>query len=92
MADEIASELLNNGFEEIDRVARMGESYMRSLAEAAYRGDAVETLVHLKQVRSCAVHMIKTYKDWVDDQGVAEGAFGPPHAHREDQRSGDVVA
>lgn len=87
----IASELRNNGFEEIDRVARMSESYMRSLAEAAYRGDAVETLVHLKQARLCVVHMIKTYKDWVDGEGMAEAA-GPSHAHREDQRSGDVLA
>jgi hypothetical protein len=92
---EVVAVLRDQAFIEIERVANLAASYARSTGEAAFRGDQTSVLVHMRQVRLCCVSMIQTYKDYLeaerDGQGVAE-AGGPSHAHRADQRSGDVVA
>jgi len=91
MADAASADLTaglrNQAFEEIDRVAHLASSYSRSIGEAAYRGDDVEMLVHMKQLRSCLLSMIKTYKAYFDGEGDGEEA-----RNRADQRSGDAVA
>jgi hypothetical protein len=88
---ELLSVLRDQSFDEIEHVAGKAASYARSLGEAAFRGDEMTMRVHIRQLRDCCVSIIKTYKEMAGDQGMAE-AGRPPHAHREDQRSGDVVA
>jgi hypothetical protein len=94
--DELRAVLRDAAFIEIERVANLAASYARSTGEAAFRGDQTTLLVHLRQVRLCCVSMIKTYKDYLeaerDGQGMAAAEAGSSDAHREDQRSGDVVA
>jgi len=68
-SDEIASELRNQAFEEIERVALKASSYSRSISEAAYRGDDHTMVVHMKQLKSCLLSMIKTYKHYFDVSG-----------------------
>jgi hypothetical protein len=58
--------LRNQAFDEIGRVAALAASYAHSLEEAAFRGDDVTMLVHLKQTRLCCMSMIKTYKDYLE--------------------------
>ena len=86
--DDVKAVLRNQGFEELIENADTGASYMRSLGEAAYRGDAVTVGVHLKQLRALVVAMIKTYKEDVDGQ---DGAIGrqPALDNRQDQRPGN---
>jgi hypothetical protein len=73
MADATSADLTaglrNQAFEEIDRVAQLAASYSRSIGEAAYRGDDHEVLVHMKQLKSCLVSMIQTYKAYFDGAG-----------------------
>ena len=88
--DEVKTLLRNAGFETIMDVSDKAASYCRSIGEAAYRGDELTVEVHLKQLRLCCLAMIKTFKEDVGGQGMAEG--GRPQADGEDQRSGDGVA
>jgi len=50
-------------FEEVERVGRLLESYARSAAEAAFRGDEKALMVSLQQARLCLINMIQNYKD-----------------------------
>jgi hypothetical protein len=84
---EVRSVLRNQAFEEIIENADHGASYMRSLGEAAYRGDARTARMHLEQLRLVVIAMIKTYKEYVD--GDAAGSQGPSQRNREDHRVGD---
>lgn len=63
------TDLRNQAFEEIEGVALKAASFCRSTSEAAYRGDDVTVLVHLKQLKSCLVHMIKTYNAYFERAG-----------------------
>jgi hypothetical protein len=90
--DELRAVLRDQALDEIERVASLVASYARSAGEAAFRGDETTMGVHIRQLRLCCLSLIKTYKEMAGDQGVAEGAVGSSHAHRADQRSGDVVA
>lgn len=49
-------------FEALVDTASLAESYSRSLAEAAWRADAVTVEVHLRQLRSCVVGAIDVFK------------------------------
>ena len=69
-------------------MSNLAASYSRSIGEAAFRGDDVTMLVHLKQLRLCLISMIKTYKDYFNGPDVETAESG----HRSDQRSGDAVA
>jgi hypothetical protein len=66
---DLTTSLRNQAFEEIDRVAYLASSYSRSIGEAAFRGDDVTMLVHMKQLKACLVSMIKTYKTCFDGAG-----------------------
>jgi hypothetical protein len=89
--DELRAVLRDQALDEIERVASLIASYARSAGEAAFRGDETTMGVHIRQLRLCCLSLIKTYKEMAGDQGMAAEA-GPSHAHRADQRSGDVVA
>ena len=88
--EEVRSLLRNQGFEELMDNADKAASYCRSIGEAAYRGDQLTIEVHLRQLRLCCLAMIKTFKEDIGGQGVAEGSR--PLANGEDQRPGDGVA
>jgi hypothetical protein len=94
VSDELGSVLRNQAFEDIGRVAVLVESYARSIGEAAYRGDQTTVEVHLRQLRSCCIAMIKTYKDYLEaaPNGQDVAAKGGSQSDRQDQRSGDGVA
>jgi hypothetical protein len=66
---DLTTDLRNQAFEEIERVALRASSYGRAISEAAYRGDDLTVLVHLKQLRSCTITMIKIYKHYFDVSG-----------------------
>jgi hypothetical protein len=96
MADEqVVSVLRDQAFDEIGRLAALSESYSRSLAEAAYRGDQTTVLMHARHLRLCCVALIKTYKDYLEakpnGQDMAAGD-GSPQPDRADQRSGNGMA
>jgi hypothetical protein len=87
--------LRDMAFEEINRVCFLTESYSRSIAEAAFRGDEATVRMHLDQMRACVVSMIQTYKFSLEGTGNGQGVPAKDRrtvAHREDQRSGDAVA
>ena len=65
---ELVSVLRDQAFDEIEHVANKAASYSRSISEAAFRGDDVEVLVHLKQLKACLISMIRTYKEFFDEQ------------------------
>jgi hypothetical protein len=54
-----ARDLVFDGLVELGSLA---ESYSRSLAEAAWRGDRSTVEVHLRQLRSCVVTSIDIFK------------------------------
>jgi hypothetical protein len=66
---DLTTSLRNQAFEEIERVSSLASSYSRSIGEAAYRGDDVTMLVHMKQLKACLVSMIKTYKTGFNGAG-----------------------
>jgi hypothetical protein len=84
---DLTTSLRNQAFEEIERVSSLAASYSRSIGEAAYRGDDLTVLVHLKQLRLCTMTMIKIYKGYFDGESGGEES-----GNRADQRSGDAVA
>ena len=49
-------------FEGLIEAGSLAESYSRSLAEAAWRGDRSTVEVHLRQLRSCVVTSIAIFK------------------------------
>jgi hypothetical protein len=49
-------------FEAIVETASLSESYSRSLAEAAWRGDRATVEVHLRQLRACVLAAIDAFK------------------------------
>jgi hypothetical protein len=65
------SVLRDQAFLEIREICPLTESYSRSLAEAAFRGDERTVRAHLEQMRACVIAMIRTYKDYL--QGKGEG-------------------
>jgi hypothetical protein len=87
---EVKALLRNQGFEELMDNADKAASYCRSIGEAAYRGDSVTVGVHIRQLRAVCLAMIKTYKEDIGDEGLAEGQR--PSPDRADQRPGDGVA
>jgi len=58
-------------FEGLVEAGSLAESYSRSLAEAAWRGDRSTVEVHLRQLRACIVASIGIFKqlDGVDAKG-----------------------
>lgn len=87
--------LRDMAFEEINRVCFLTESYSRSIAEAAFRGDEATVRMHLDQMRACVVSMIQTYKFSLEGTGKGERVPAKDRrtvAHRDDQPTGDVVA
>ena len=68
---EVSSVLRDQAFDDIREVSGLAASYARSIDEAAFRGDGVTVLAHLKQLRLCIVSMIRTYKDYL--QGKDDG-------------------
>jgi hypothetical protein len=59
--------------EEIVDAASLAESYSRSLAEAAWRGDRLTVEVSLRQLRACVVASIGFFKqlDGLEERGRA---------------------
>jgi hypothetical protein len=92
----VAELLFREALEEVGRVAFLAEDYTQKLFDATERQDLMAIAVRLQQLRFCTIAMIQTFNHFLrgkaDGQGVAEGAVGPSDPHREDQRSGDVVA
>ena len=82
-------------FEEVGRMSFLADDYALKLFDATERGDLMAVAGRLQQLRFCTMAMIQTFNHFLrtqpHGQGVAE-VGRPPHAHREDQRSGDVVA
>jgi hypothetical protein len=66
---DLTTDLRNQAFEEIERVSLKASSYSRSISEAAYRGDDHTMVVHMKQLKSCLLTMIKIYKHYFDVSG-----------------------
>jgi hypothetical protein len=58
-------------FEGLVETGSLAESYSRSLAEAAWRGDRSTVEVHLRQLRACIVTSIGIFKqlDGVEAKG-----------------------
>jgi hypothetical protein len=86
---ELRAVLRDQSFEEMERVATLVASYARSAGEAAFRGDEMTMGVHIRQLRLCCLSLIKTYKEMVDGQGMAEAGAGSSHGGREHQRLAD---
>ena len=42
---------------------RLAGSYARSAGEAAWREDVVELEIHIRQLRTCVIEGIKTFKE-----------------------------
>ena len=75
---EVKALLRNQGFEALMDDADKAASYCRSIGEAAYRGDALTVEVHIRQLRAVCLAMIKTYKEDISGQGVAQGQRPSP--------------
>jgi hypothetical protein len=58
-------------FEALVETASLGESYARSLSEAAWRGDRTTVELHIRQWRSCLLAAIDAFKqlDVVEARG-----------------------
>ena len=52
-------------FEGLLEAGSLAESYLRSLTEAAWRGDQLTVEVHLRQLRACVVTSIGIFKQLV---------------------------
>jgi hypothetical protein len=50
-------------FKAIIEHVSLAESYSRSAAEAAWRGDETTLGVHLRQLRLCVIAALQTFKD-----------------------------
>jgi hypothetical protein len=90
-------ELLRRGaFDELGRMAFLAEEFAQKLFDATERGDLMAVAGRLQQLRFCTMAMIQTFNHFLrtqpHGQGMAAAEAGPSHAHRADQRSGDVVA
>jgi len=87
--------LRRDAFDELGRVAMVAEDYALKLFDATERGDLMAVAGRLQQLRLCTMAMIQTFNHFLrtqpHGQGMAE-EVGSSDAHREDQRSGDVVA
>jgi hypothetical protein len=57
-------------FEGLVETGSLAESYSRSLAEAAWRGDRVTVAVTLRQLRSCVTSAVETFK-LLEGEGVS---------------------
>jgi hypothetical protein len=68
---EAVSAARDQAFDEVERMADLAASYLRSLGEAAFRGDEATMLVHLRQLRLCCLAMIQTYKESFGADGSA---------------------
>ena len=88
--------LRRDAFDELGRVAMVAEDYALKLFDATERGDLMAVAGRLQQLRLCTMAMIQTFNHFLrtqpHGQGMAAAEAGPSDAHREDQRSGDVVA
>ena len=71
---DLTTDARNQAFDELERVANKAASYSRSISEAAYRGDDLTVLVHLKQLKACLITMIQTYKAYFDGAGDGQDA------------------
>jgi hypothetical protein len=90
----VAELMFREALEEVGRVACVAEDYAQKLFDATDQRDVMAIAVRLQQLRFCTINMIQTFNHFLrkrDGQGMAEER-GPSHAHRADQRSGDVVA
>lgn len=61
-------------FEGLIEAGSLAESYSRSLAEAAWRGDQTTVGVHLRQLRACIVTSIGIFKQLDDIEAKGGGA------------------
>jgi hypothetical protein len=59
---EAVSAARDVAFEAIVETASLGESYARSLSEAAWRGDRTTVELHIRQWRSCLLAAIDAFK------------------------------
>jgi hypothetical protein len=87
--------LRRDAFDELGRVAMLAEDYALKLFDATERRNPLEVAGRLQQLRFCTMAMIQTFNLILrvkHEQGVAAAEAGSSDAHREDQRSGDVVA
>jgi hypothetical protein len=88
--------LRRDAFDELGRVAMLAEDYALKLFDASERRDLMAVAGRLQQFRLCTMAMIQIFNHFLRTQphgeGMAAAEAGPPHAHRADQRSGDVVA
>ena len=60
-------------FQAIFEAAELAESFARSVAEAAWRGDRLTTGVHLQQLRLTTIEAIRLFKT-LDAEAAAAGA------------------
>jgi hypothetical protein len=58
---ELVAALRDQAFEAILETSDMAASYARSLGEAAYRGDELTMVAHIKQLRLCTTSLIGTF-------------------------------
>lgn len=77
---ELISAQRDQVFEEIERQADLAASYARSIGEAAFRGDQVTMIVHLRQLRDCLLAMFATQKDFLQRNSPSSknDTRGPP--------------
>ena len=80
LSPELISVLRDQLFEEMGRLADLAVSYSHSIAEAAYRGDEVTMVVHMRQLRECLLAMFAAQKDfWARvSPGSNNNTRGPP--------------
>jgi hypothetical protein len=66
---ELLGSLRDQAFDEIERVGSLASSYARSVSEAAFRGDEVTMVAHLRQLRLCCIAMLRTHKENMNGPG-----------------------
>jgi hypothetical protein len=92
----LIEQMRREAFEETGRMAFMAEEFAQKLFDETERRDLMGVGVRLQQLRFCTMAMIQTFNHFLrtqpHGQGMAAAEAGPSDAHREDQRSGDVVA
>jgi hypothetical protein len=71
VSPEAATAARDLAFEGLVEAGSLAESYSRSLAEAAWRGDRSTVEVHLRQLRACVVAAIDVFErlDVVAEKG-----------------------
>jgi hypothetical protein len=102
MSDEPSSEAVSAArdlaFHALMDEVEVSGSYLRSIGEAAYRGDELTVGVHLRQLRLRLIAMLSIYNAGIVANGPhASRALDESHRrwqerNRQDQRPGDGMA